>query len=63
MTEKYIEAKIGIAKRISKLHGTCWLFSNGEQLKTAADEADYCDFKDRGYWVAMLFNGGHQVDL
>lgn len=63
MTDKYIERMVDTAKNLSRLYGNCWLFSNGEKLDTAVNAYEYCELKDGGYWVAMLFGDGHQIDL
>lgn len=63
MTDKMIRETIAKAINDSKRYGICYILSNGKELKTAVTIRFKEIMKEKGYWVAAIYEGGFQVDL
>lgn len=63
MTEQMIQAKFHKAQADSIRYGICYILSNGKDLQTAVTEQHKEDLKEKGYWVALIFQNGYKLDL
>lgn len=61
MTDQMIQEAIARAVKASKDYGICYLLSNGKNLDTAVTTEMKEYLKERGYWVAAIYEHGHQV--
>ena len=43
-------------------HCTAYIMSDGENLIYTCDVETYKSHKNRGYWVAAIFENGHRVE-
>ena len=55
---KNFESTIKEAIIVSKKFGRSWLMSNGKQIKTAYTETEKELKKNRGFWVAAVYEIG-----
>lgn len=58
---KNLESTIKEAIIVSKKFGRSWLMSNGKELKTAYTENEKELKKNRGFWVAAIYENGVAV--
>ena len=63
MTDKEIQVKIQKAIEDSKRYGICYILSNGQELQTAVTAELKESLKEKGYWVAAIYEHGYQIDL
>lgn len=63
MNELMIQKTFDKARNDSTRYGTCYILSNGQDLQTVVGENLKEDLKEKGYWVAAIFENGFQVDL
>lgn len=63
MTDQMIISKTRKAIEDSKRFGICYILSNGKDLQTVVT-ADFKErLKEKGYWVAAIYEHGYQIDL
>ena len=63
MTDQMIRETIEEAVLLSIAHKICWNLSNGTELRTAVTAYKKEELKEEGYWVAAIYEYGHQIDL
>ena len=63
MTDQMIQEKFTKAQVDSIRYGICYILSNGKDLQTAVTEKFKEDLKEKGYWVAAIFENGYKIDL
>lgn len=63
MTDQMVQEAIAKAVKASKEYGICYLLSNGKTLETAVTSELKEYLKERGYWVAAIYEHGLQIDL
>ena len=61
MEDQMIQSKIEKAVKASNQYGICYLLSNGKTLDTAVTAEMKAYLMERGYWVAAIYEYGHQV--
>lgn len=62
MTDQMIQEKILKAIEDSKRYGICYILSNGQNLQTAVTAYLKETLKEKGYWVAAIYEHGYQVE-
>lgn len=62
MTDQMIQAKIQKAIEDSKRYGICYILSNGKELQTVVTANLKESLKEKGYWVAAIYEHGYQVE-
>ena len=62
MTDKEIQEKIQKAIEDNKRYGICYLLSDGKRLQTAVTANLKETLKEKGYWVAAIYEHGYQVE-
>ena len=62
MIDKEIQTKIQKAIEDSKRYGICYVLSNGKELLTAVTANLKETLKEKGYWVAAIYEYGYQVE-
>lgn len=63
MTDQMIISKTRKAIADSKRFGICYILSNGKDLQTVVTANLKEDLKEKGYWVAAIYEHGYQIDL
>lgn len=63
MTDREIQEVVKRAIEDSKRHGICYILSNGQKLQTAVTAFLKETLKEKGYWVAAIYEHGYQIDL
>lgn len=63
MDEQMIQAKFQKAQTDSIQYRICYILSNGKDLQTVVTEQLKEDLKEKGYWVAAIFENGIHIDL
>ena len=62
MTDQMIRTKIEKAIHDSERYGICYVLSNGKDLQTVVTANLKEDLKEKGYWVAAIYEHGYQVE-
>lgn len=63
MTDQMIQAKVEKAIKDSIRYGICYILSNGKELQVVVTAGLKEKLKEKGYWVAAIYENGHPIDL
>lgn len=62
MTDQMIQAKVEKAIKDSIRYGICYILSNGKELLVVVTAELKETLKEKGYWVAAIYEHGHPVE-